>query len=87
MATSYVVVCHDAGAEAYARPFFVQAKGLAIRHFVDEVNRQAPDNPMFVHFSSFNLFCLGTWDDSDAGFELFPTPELLMSGVNAKRDV
>jgi hypothetical protein len=74
-----LVICSvfDSAAGAYNRPFFSPSDGLAVRGFRDEVNRNAPDNPMFAHPSDFSLFSLGVFDDSSATFSLLPTPNLL----------
>ena len=59
-----VVAVKDRAADAFGRPFFVQTQGVAIRSFMDEVNRQAEDNQLYQHPDDFDLFELGMYDDS-----------------------
>jgi hypothetical protein len=81
-----LILCstRDRAAEAYSRPMYVQSIGLAIRAFTDEINRNDPNNQLFNHPDDFDLYELGTFDDSTAKFEIKDTPELLILGKNAK---
>lgn len=81
------VVCSvfDKAAAAYGRPFFVGAIGQAIRGFQDEVNRNAEDNPVNKHPDDFDLYYVGTFDDSTGGFvNVEPAPEQLATGSAMK---
>ena len=80
----YFVSVFDSAAEAYGRVFTVTSKGLAVRSFRDELNRNDENNPMFRHYAQFNLFCVGEFDDSDGSVLSYPCPELLLTGVLAK---
>lgn len=78
-----VVSIFDKVAESFGRPFFVPAKGLAIRSFVDEINRAGQDNGFYMHPDDYTLFWIGEFDDGSG--ELLPrTPEALMTGSAAK---
>jgi hypothetical protein len=81
-----MLVCtiRDRAAEAYGRPFFLPATGVAIRSFQDEVNRNAPDNQVFAHPDDFDLYELGIFDDFDGKFALHETPKLLALGKQVK---
>lgn len=59
-----IVSVFDQAANAYNRPYFSPSLGLAIRSFTDEVNRDAPENPMFAHPADFSLAHLGFFDDN-----------------------
>lgn len=61
----YQVVCvRDAALEGFARPFFVPSLGQAIRSFSDEIVRVAEDNPMSKHPEDYDLYHVGSFDDS-----------------------
>jgi hypothetical protein len=83
------IVCavKDRAADAYGRPFFVATVGVAIRSFMDEVNRDAPDNQLFAHPDDFDLFELGTFDDSNGLIVMLPEPKLLMLGKQVRPSV
>lgn len=78
-----VVAVKDRAADAFGRPFFVQTQGVAIRSFMDEVNRQAEDNQLYQHPDDFDLFELGTYDDS-TGMIVMTEPKLLMLGKQVR---
>jgi hypothetical protein len=65
-----LVVCavFDSAVQAYGRPIFVAAAGAATRSFMDEVNRNAQDNPLFAHPDDFELRCLAVFDDESGVF-------------------
>lgn len=65
-----VCAVYDRAAEAFSRPVFVQSTGMMVRSFSDEVNREAEDNPIFHHPEDFDLFHLGSFDDSTGRFDL-----------------
>ena len=79
-----IVAVRDRAAEAYMRPFFVATANMAIRSFMDEVNREAADNQLFAHPDDFDLFELGIFDDNDGSVTCYETPKLLMLGKQAK---
>lgn len=75
-----VVSVRDRAADAFGRPAFVAAEGAAIRSFQDELNRKAADNVMYEHPDDFDLFVLGSFDDSNGRFLLFDMPKQLAVG-------
>lgn len=79
-----VVSVKDRAADAFGRPAFVPSIGIAIRSFSDEVNRDDPDNQMFMHPDDFDLYELAMYDDSTGIVEMLDTPRLLMLGKMAK---
>ena len=81
----YVVVSiKDRAADAFGRPAFVPSVGVAIRSFSDEVNRSDSENQMYSHPDDFDLFELGSYDDSTGIVEMLDQPKLLILGKNAK---
>lgn len=75
MAKLIVLSILDSAVSAFGRPFFVPARGAGIRAFMDEVNRQAPDNQMHNHPGDFSLYDLGTFDEESGIFESKNVPE------------
>lgn len=81
-----IVAVYDSQAKAFNRPYFVQATGIAIRGFIDEVNRPAQDNILYQHPEDFTLNELGKWDEETGEFEGTITQPVLMRGRDAKKD-
>lgn len=73
-----VVSVRDAKAEIYMRPWFVQTAGVAIRSFMDEVNREDKDNQLFNHPSDFALYQIGEYDDNEGKVYGYEVPRLLL---------
>lgn len=73
-----VVSVFDRAAQAYGRPFTVPSKGMAIRSFDDEVNREGSD--MGKHPADYELYELGFFDDQEGKFVTFTSgsPELIL---------
>jgi hypothetical protein len=80
------IICSvkDRAADAFGRPIFVPSVGLALRGFTDEVNREADDNQMFHHSDDFDLFELGTFEDSTGIIECHSIPKQLALGKSVK---
>ena len=79
-----IVSIKDRAADAFNRPIFVPTANMAIRSFMDEVNRDAPDNQMFVHPEDFDLYEIGTFDDSNGRIESYQDMKLLIQGKQIK---
>lgn len=79
----FICSVYDAKLQAYARPMFVPSKGVAIRSFQDEVQREDRENIMYQHPEDFSLHFLGTFDDSNGVFESDGV-EVLVSGSVAR---
>lgn len=82
-----VVSIKDRAADAFGRPFYVPSVGVAIRSFQDEVNRASEDNQMYQHPDDFDLYELGSFDDSTGTFVLDESPKLLTLGKQVKAEV
>lgn len=72
-----VLALYDRAAATYGRPFFTASVGVGIRSFTDEVNNANPDNQLYKHPQDFDLYSLGSFDDSSATFQLSQSPQLV----------
>lgn len=79
-----IVAVFDSAAQAFNRPFYVPAVGMAVRSFRDEVNREAPENSMYHHPNDFELFELGQFDDQTGRFELLPDPRSIARAIDMR---
>jgi len=80
------IVCsmRDRMAEVYSRPTYWPAVGMAIRSFTDEVNRSAPDNPLWKHPDDYDFFHIATWDEETAPYSTLVQPVQLAMGKLVK---
>lgn len=65
----HVLSVRDRAADVFGQPMFVPAVGVGVRSFVDELNRQGPDNVLSRHPEDFDLYELGTYDDNTGRFQ------------------
>lgn len=79
-----ICAMYDAAAQVFGRPFFVQATGMAVRSFGDEVRRADANNDLYKHPEDFSLYHLGSFDDNMGVFTLPDTPVLLVRGKDLK---
>lgn len=84
-----MVICsvRDKVAGCYGRPMFLQSVGVAIRSFMDEANRSAPDNQLNNHPADFALYHFGYFDDEEGTFDLLPHPAEIARGELVYSDV
>lgn len=73
---------YDAKAEAFMTPFYMQAKGQAIRAFTDTVNDDS--HAFSKHPQDYTLFEIGSWDDSNGSLISLDTPVSLGLGIEFK---
>lgn len=59
---------YDSKAEAYLPPFFMAARGAAVRSFSDTCND--PTHAFNQHPEDYTLFHLGQYDDQHATFDI-----------------
>lgn len=84
MSILFVCSVYDKQAESFGPVMVVAAKGLAIRGFIDEVNRESPDNQLYRHSDDFALYQVGTFDNSSGLLESVMPTLLLMDGATAR---
>ena len=78
-----IVAIRDRAGDLFSQPAFVNSRGAAIRSFGDEVNRKAENNQLNTHPEDFDLYEIGTFDDSTG--ELIPTtPKQIAVGKDLK---
>lgn len=76
-----VVSVFDRAAQLFGRPFFVAAKGQALRSFTEEVNRKDEGRSDFAkHPQDFDLYLLAFYDDETGQFS--QEGQLLVRGVD-----
>lgn len=71
---------YDTAAGAYARPFFMQSDGQAMRAFVDIAGDK--EHEIGRHPEDYSLFRLATFDDTKGVFHP-EAPECLSTGLEA----
>ena len=76
------IVCSvlDVKANAFATPFFVPNRGMAVRFFGDAV--LDPNSGLSKHPEDYNLYQLGTYDDNSGKLESLSTPEFLAKALD-----
>lgn len=78
----------DLGAQCFGRPMFVPHSNVAVRSFMDEVNRPpspTQQNDLFSHPDDFELYELGIFDDSSGTFDLYSSPKLLSQAKHVRQ--
>jgi hypothetical protein len=70
---------YDSKAESFSNPVYLNSTGLAVRTFSDSV--QDPKSPFHQHPADYTLFELGTYEDTNAKFDLLPTPKSLFVAI------
>lgn len=76
---------YDSKAEAYLPPFMMKSKGEAIRALTNHINDR--EHNFCKYAEDFTLFELGSWNDSNAMYDLFDTPRSIGVLIEFKRDV
>lgn len=72
----------DSGAAFFHPPFFVRAKGQALREF----NRLTNDPKSIIYPipEQFDLYYLGKWSDNDGKADLLPSPQHITKAIEQK---
>ena len=73
-----IFTVYDSAAQAYLQPFFLKARGQAVREFSDMVNKDG--HQFWKHPQDYTLFYLGEYDEESGTFDTV-TPESLGNGV------
>lgn len=83
---SKVFVIYDSKAEAYLPPFFMKSKGEAIRAVTAVANDGSSNFSKYA--ADFTLFELGTFDDADGEFSMYPAgKQSIACLIELKKDV
>lgn len=80
-----IVAVRDLAAESFAAPLTVPAVGLAMRSFTDQVNHADANNAAYNHPADFELWQLGTYDDSSG--ELYSDIKRLARALDVKTTI
>jgi len=75
----HIVAVYDGALGAFARPIFVPSLGIAMRSFVDEVNRA--DSEIARHVDDYALHEIGEFDDVTGLMAQHDCPRLLAKAV------
>lgn len=75
-----VVSVRDGATGLFGQPWFVVARGAAIRAFTDEVNRKPQETDLAKHPEDFELFALAEFDEGSGRFGSIGDPEPLIRG-------
>ena len=78
----YMFSVFDQAAGAYLPPFFLPGVGVAKRTFTDCV--QSETHQFGKHPEDYALIELGVFDDQEGKFQIYRTPETLLTGLQAK---
>jgi hypothetical protein len=82
----YMFTVRDAADQLFGRPFYCHNVGHALRGFTDQVNDpQDGQNDLFKHTADFELYELGTFDDSTAEIITYDKPKPVCTGLSVKK--
>lgn len=85
MAEKLVCAVYDKAAESFMNIFAVQSRGLAMRGFIDEVNRESDTNSLYRHSDDYGLYLVARFDEVSGLMAPVSPPELLLDGAAAKQ--
>lgn len=79
------IVCavQDRKSELFASPLLFVNEADAIRNFADAIGREDAQSMLFLHPDDYDLFRIGTYDDSD-GILIPENHRRLLTGSEAK---
>lgn len=80
-----VCAVRDRAVDSFGQPIFVQALGLAIRSFGDELNR--PDSQMGAHPGDYDLYHLADFNPDTGQFLTLDQPRMIAVGKDLKSPV
>lgn len=82
----YMYTIRDSASKLYGRPFYSINVGHAVRGFTDQVNDPRDgQNDLFNHSSDFELFELGTFDDTSCAFVTYEKPKPICTANSVKK--
>lgn len=81
----HIYAVKDLAVQAFGQPFFVRAKGEAIRSFQDEVNKAPGESAIAAHPEDYELYYIGSYDDQTA--QITETPERMPELIARAKDL
>lgn len=69
-----IFTVYDSKTGIYCSPFYLKARGEALRSFIDTASGNSKDTLIASHPEDFTLFELGEYDDCTGTFDLYPAP-------------
>lgn len=75
-----VCAVRDSAVQAFMQPIFVPHVGHAVRSFQDECKKS--DSVIAAHPSDYELFEIGSYDDSSGLMRPFEVPRSLVRGAD-----
>lgn len=78
-----IVAIRDRALDAFQNPIAVQAAGIAVRSFGDEINNR--ESPMNQHPDDYDLYQLGTFDTDTGAIESDGGPRMIAVGKDQVR--
>lgn len=82
-----VFTIFDSASESFNKPFYDVSMGSALRAFADAINADTEGNMYYSHPEHFNLYHLGTFDDSSGAFECEGPPRMIQAGAAVSKKV
>lgn len=76
-----IFTIYDEKAKAYVQPYFAINRGVAVRMFANEVNRDG--SQMRASAEDFTLFFVGSFDDANGTF-VISSPELVVTALQVR---
>jgi hypothetical protein len=83
----FIVSVKDSAAQAFGRPVFVPAVAVAVRSFRDEVNRKDSQEDLSKYPDDFELYEIGTFDDSTGIVQVLDMPRMVARAKDLKESV
>lgn len=78
---------YDHAVKKFTPPFTNPNDATSIRGFSDAINDRQNQSDLSKHAEQFQLYKLGTFDPFTAEFDIYQTPEPLVSGLQVKDDI
>lgn len=77
-----VMTIYDKKTGIWKEPFFVVATGIAVRMFTDIVNNNRDDNHLCKYAGDYDLYELGTFDQTTCLITVYDEPRKLGNGLD-----
>lgn len=81
---SQIMSVRDSKTEVFSQPMFFVTKGVALRAFMDEVQRAGSD--VSKHPEDFSFWHLGSFDDTTGDFIPLAAPDRIALAIDCKTE-